>query len=645
MSRYLTKSKFVRALDCPTKLYYHENKGYKSTLEDNDFMQALAEGGLQVGELAKLYFPGGHEIPMMQKKKKSLRETNELLQRDEVIIYEAAIRHKHCFILVDVLQKNGDRIDLVEVKSKSWEPDETFTYAHSDYIHGDWQEYLYDIAFQTWVARRAFPDYQIEPYLMLIDKTQKATVDGLHQYFKVVEEKGRSRVEVKEGVSREDLGEQILRQVPVSGLVDRILNNKGREPKHEPEAAGFDEWIEILGRLLQENTKYPVTTGFKCKSCEYRVDPAMLEEGESSGFAECWREARGWTEADLQKPHVFDIWNEHHTRSKMYLEQGLYHMEDLIPDMLKANPDTLYEQDRWDTGQRQAVQIMKATGHHPPDEAVLPGLFREMSSWTYPLHFIDFEAVLASIPFHKGLLPYDYVPFQFSCHTLYENEQVEHRYEWIEKEPGKLPGIDFVRQLKKCLEGDEGTVFRYHTFENTVLNKVAELIKRRQPADEAELLEFIDSLTTGGRREMVDQHRLAKHYYYSSFAGGSISIKDVLPAVLNESPRLEEIYSQPYSGLSIKDKVLYRVDEGKGQVVSPYKLLDPIGHGIPDYERAEETITEGGSAMMAWSRMQFDDISDEEREATFKALLEYCELDTLAMVMIHQHWDWLRKDI
>jgi hypothetical protein len=316
MSHYLTKSKFVHALDCPTKLYYHENEGYKSTKEEDEFMQALAEGGLQVGELAKLYFPGGHDIPMTQEKEKSLRQTDELMQRDEATIYEAAIRHEHCFVLVDILEKKGNRVNLIEVKSKSWEPGETFTYARSDYIHSDWQEYLFDVAFQTWVLRRARPEFRVEPYLMLIDKTQKATVDGLHQFFRIVEDNGRSRVEVKEGVNRENLGEQILRQVHVGEPVDQILNNRGREPAHELEAAGFEQWIKTLGNCLREKSKYPVTTGFKCKSCEYRVDPETLEAGEESGFAECWREAHGWTEADLQEPHVFDIWNEHHTRTK-----------------------------------------------------------------------------------------------------------------------------------------------------------------------------------------------------------------------------------------------------------------------------------------------------------------------------------------
>ena len=129
--------------------------------------------------------------------------------------------------------------------------------------------------------------------------------------------------------------------------------------------------------------------------------------------------------------------------------------------------------------------------------------------------------------------------------------------------------------------------------------------------------------------------------------GGSNSIKDVLPAVLNESDALKEIYSNPYSGLSMKNKVLCQTDES-GKVINPYKLLDPVGYGIPDEDEIEDLdldlddrITEGGTAMMAWARMQFDDVPEEERERVFEALLRYCELDTLAMVMIYQHWQSL----
>ncbi|MDZ7808548.1 MAG: DUF2779 domain-containing protein [Gracilimonas sp.] len=204
---------------------------------------------------------------------------------------------------------------------------------------------------------------------------------------------------------------------------------------------------------------------------------------------------------------------------KSILDNEVYLMEELIPGMLPANPELLYTQVEWDNDQRKTVQIMKQTGHHPKEEAVLAGLFSEMESWTYPLHFIDFEAVLASIPFHKGLKPYDFVPFQFSCHTMYEDGTVEHRADWIEETPGKLPSITFVRKLKECLEGDDGTVFRYHDFENTVLNKMADLIREREPVDAEELIGFIDSITKGGEREMVDQYQMIKKYYYSPSHG------------------------------------------------------------------------------------------------------------------------------
>ena len=60
--RYLTKSRFKKALECPGKLYYYGKDKYPSNFDDNDFMMALAEGGFQVGELARYYYPGGHDI-------------------------------------------------------------------------------------------------------------------------------------------------------------------------------------------------------------------------------------------------------------------------------------------------------------------------------------------------------------------------------------------------------------------------------------------------------------------------------------------------------------------------------------------------------------------------------------------------------
>jgi hypothetical protein len=62
-TRYLAKSHFMLALECPSKLFYaNKRQQYANTKLDNDFVTALAEGGFQVGALAWLMQPGGHEV-------------------------------------------------------------------------------------------------------------------------------------------------------------------------------------------------------------------------------------------------------------------------------------------------------------------------------------------------------------------------------------------------------------------------------------------------------------------------------------------------------------------------------------------------------------------------------------------------------
>ena len=650
MSKYLTKSKFTHSLDCPTKLYYKDREDeYVTSQDDNDFLKALAEGGIQVGELAKLYYPGGVEIPYSRDKSVSLKQTQELLKLDEVIIYEAAIQHDLTYALVDILIKKGNEIKLIEVKSKSWDQSVGF-YNKNGTINKNWYKYLYDVAFQTWVMQRSYPEFTVRPHLMLIDKGVPASVDGLHQYFKiVVDEEGRSEVKLSANPSDIKLGDQIMATINVSEEVVKIFKNEVRDPESALEAKGFDHWVEGLCEHIRHEKKYPVNIGAKCRNCEHRVKASKLN-GKKAGFNECWNEALNWENEELQKPHAFDVW---YAASKKYMDDEIYHMEEITPEYLDVDGSTLYQQPIWDNGrkERQLAQVMKMTGRHDGSEVILPGLFQEMDSWNYPLHFIDFEGIAPAIPFHKGSYPYKKIPFQFSMHNVYEDGRVKHAAEWVDKRKGVYPGFDFVRELKKVLEQDEGSVFMYHHYEKTTLNDVKNRLIESDEPDREELIAWIDTLVTqGAQRELIDQQRLVVKYYYSVHMAGSNSIKDVLPAVLYESEALQQIYSKPYSGLSLKEKVLYQTDN-KGAVINPYKILDPVGYDIPDESNdveieldSGERITEGGTAMMAWARMQFDDVSEVEREKVFEALLRYCELDTLAMVMIHQHWDWLRKN-
>ena len=111
--RYLTKSRFKLACECPTKLFYTRKKiKYANQKQEDKFLKALAEGGFQVGELAKQYFPGGHDIKTLDYDQ-SLSETNDLLAQDKVTIYEAAIQAGNLFIRADILVKDGNKLKPV----------------------------------------------------------------------------------------------------------------------------------------------------------------------------------------------------------------------------------------------------------------------------------------------------------------------------------------------------------------------------------------------------------------------------------------------------------------------------------------------------------------------------------------------------
>lgn len=94
------------ANDCPTKLFYAGKSDYANQSIEDSFLLALADGGFQVGALAKCYFPGGHDINMLDYEK-SLAATARLLQQDSATIYEAAIATDKLFIRVDILVKTG----------------------------------------------------------------------------------------------------------------------------------------------------------------------------------------------------------------------------------------------------------------------------------------------------------------------------------------------------------------------------------------------------------------------------------------------------------------------------------------------------------------------------------------------------------
>ncbi len=189
--RYLTKSRFKVARECPAILYYSTHKEYGSTKDDNDFLKALAEGGFQVGELAKFYYPGGVNIETLDYSEAEA-QTMALLEQDHAIIYEGALRFGNLFVRVDVLKKTGNILQLIEVKSKSFNSQAPNFWNTKGVIDSKVRPYFEDVAFQAYVAKMLFPRWIVTPYLMMSDTTKRTTVEGLNQKFLLVKNGDRT---------------------------------------------------------------------------------------------------------------------------------------------------------------------------------------------------------------------------------------------------------------------------------------------------------------------------------------------------------------------------------------------------------------------------------------------------------------------
>lgn len=379
--RYLTKSRFKVGYECPTKLFYLDDKSYGSTKADNSFLEALAEGGFQVGELAKLYHPGGTEITALDKEE-AARQTAELLKQKNVTIYEAAIKFENMFVKVDVLIKTGNSVELIEVKAKSYDPQEENAFYNkrslksgSPKLNSEWESYLVDVAFQTYVFKKAYPDIVANSFLMLADKSAVATVDGLNQrFFLERTSSGQTRVKIASGTTSASLGEPILKKVNVDHEVEVVWGMTFDEDK------SFDAMVAYLSKVCSDKLFHKPTVGSHCKSCEFRIGKDLKADGLKSGFETCWSKARGLRSEDFEKPFVFDVWN--FRKSAKLLEAGKVFMEEIGEEDVgpQENPD----EEGLSSSQRQWIQIQKVQDRNRKPYLDVAGLKKEMSSWSFP---------------------------------------------------------------------------------------------------------------------------------------------------------------------------------------------------------------------------------------------------------------------
>ncbi len=685
--KYFTKSRFKLALECPSKLYYerHSDKYANQALED-DFLASLAEGGYQVGELAKLYYgilPDSPNNIRSLDADEAVIETKNLLKQENVNIAEAAFLYDNMLVRVDILEKKGSTINIIEVKAKSWNPNKD-SFFNKNGVSSSIRPYVYDVAFQKYVVSNALSqdnhgaDYNIKAFLMMTDKTKKTDISGLNQLFRIKEDKGRTIVELEEGAVQtvRQSKNKILTAFDVDSICDDIIAGNTKE-QQEYMGDSFVPFVEKTKSSYLKGEFLMSKLGAKCFKCQFHATEADKKNGKISGYEECWKKKAHFKDEDFEKPLIKDLWGAYINRDE-WIKARVYFQSEVNDGMLKLKRkgEGLHHT------QRKWLQIALATDNKEKlalfsDDISDGGYFdkqgfkKAVSSWEYPLHLIDFETSAVALPFYKDMCPYEQVAFQFSHHVLNEDGSIEHKGQYINTRQGIFPNFEFVRELKKQLEEDNGTIFRYAGHENTILLAIRRQLESTDIPDRQELIDFIDNITHIGNtykgdRNMVDLLDIVKKYYYHPSMKGSNSIKVVLPAVLNSSKYLQDKYKMKIYGSIIRsqnvgpeDAIAWVQFDEAGQVINPYKSLSPIARYITDNSEAlsvlenksdseeidgDSQINNGGLALYAYGKMQFSNISEEYRDALSKALLSYCELDTMAMVFILEYLLYESKD-
>jgi hypothetical protein len=106
---YLSKSLFVRGLQCHKSLYLHK---YKPDLKDevSEEAQLKFDLGYDVGTLAQHLFPGGVMVPYEGLSlTEQLSMTQSLIGQGTKTIYEAAFSHNDVFVKADTLYHERNR--------------------------------------------------------------------------------------------------------------------------------------------------------------------------------------------------------------------------------------------------------------------------------------------------------------------------------------------------------------------------------------------------------------------------------------------------------------------------------------------------------------------------------------------------------
>lgn len=112
----LSKSRYCKGFQCPKILWLDH---YKPEEAENVLSETVMENGNLVGDLARSYFGEYSLVDFSYDKSEMTAKTQELIDAGAENIAEAAFMTDGLYCAVDILHKNGDGWDIVEVKSST----------------------------------------------------------------------------------------------------------------------------------------------------------------------------------------------------------------------------------------------------------------------------------------------------------------------------------------------------------------------------------------------------------------------------------------------------------------------------------------------------------------------------------------------
>jgi hypothetical protein len=232
---------------------------------------------------------------------------------------------------------------------------------------------------------------------------------------------------------------------------------------------------------------------------------------------------------------------------------------------------SMYDVPKYNLSEKQIIQIDAARTHDIRYDHKAIKEFLD-SLW-YPLYFLDFETFMQTIPPYDGIRPYQQIPFQYSLHYLeHKGDDFKH-YEFLAM-PHTDPRKELIEKLVKEIPGNACVLAYNKSFEIGRLQEFA--LSFTEHAEKIE--KIIQNI-----RDLIVPFRHYDIYHWQQ--GGSCSLKNVLPAML------------------------------------------------PDLNYDHLDVQDGGMAMAAYAAMNQTDDPNEIAKIR-QSLLEYCKLDTLAMVKI-----------